>query len=162
MTSPNTQFYRQPYLKVQWMFPNDDVKALASQMDKAYIDIALKVNDRVIGIHPINTSVVTGEKWYFSGSSKGQQSLRRVYEFTSVGSIQHGLIWASVSSISPNSYGTFTDGTNWYGCFYGNGAIPPNGQVTFYVTPTNIVIGANGNAPAIISGYINLEYLSQY
>lgn len=151
-----------PYLRNQRQFPNDNVKELSNQVDQTYIDIANKVNRRIIGNYPVNFQAVTGERWYFSGSSSSQQSLRQVYEFTSAGSIAHGLTWSAVYSISPRSYGSYTDGTNWYGCIYGNGATTASGQVTFYVTPTNIVIGADGSAPSIVSGFINLEYISQY
>lgn len=163
MTFPFNQFHRQPYLKQQWMFPNEEAKPLASQMDKAYIDIALKVNSRIIGTYAINFFSVTGEKWYFSGSSTTQQSQRRVYTFTSAGSIPHELNWPEVSSISPRSYGTFTDGTNWYGCIYASSTAIA-GQVSFYVTPmdTDIVVLSGAGAPAITSGYIVLEYLSVF
>jgi hypothetical protein len=159
MTVPFNQFHRQPYLKVQWQFPNEEAKTLASQMDKAYIDIAIKVNSRVIGTYAVNIFSVTGERWYFQGSSSAQQSQRRVFTFTAVGNIPHGLNWPEVSSISPRSYGTFTDGTNWYGVIYAS-SVDIIGQVTFYVTPTNIVVLADGAAPAITSGIIVLEYLS--
>lgn len=161
MTTPFNQFHRQPYLKLQWMFPNEEAKALASQMDKAYIDIAIKVNNRIIGTYAINFFSVTGERWYFTGSSTTQQSQRRVYQFTAAGNIPHELIWADVSSISPRSYGTFTDGTNWYGAIYASN-VAIAGQVSFYVTSTNIVVLSGAGAPAITSGYIVLEYLSVF
>jgi hypothetical protein len=143
------------------MFPNDEAKSLASQMDKAYIDIAIKVNNRIIGNYAVNFFSVTGEKWYFSGSSTTQQSQRRVYPFTASGNIPHGLTWSDVSSISPRSYGTFTDGANWYGCIYASNTAVA-GQVSFYVTNTNIVVLAGAGAPAITSGYIVLEHLSVF
>lgn len=161
MIVPFNQFNTQPYLKVQWMFPNDNVHDLSSQMDKAYIDIASKVNQRIIGNYAVNYFSATGEKWYFSGSSTAQQSLRRVYTFTAAGNIAHGLNWASVSSISPRSYGTFTDGTNWYGCIYAS-SVAIAGQVSFYVTNTNIVVLSGAGAPAIVSGFIDLEYISNF
>jgi hypothetical protein len=156
---PFNQFHRQPYLKLQWKFPPDDIKSFSSQVDMAYIEIAQKVNSRIIGTYPVNVLSVTGEKWFFSGAPNPQQSLRQVYPFTAAGAIPHGLIWADVSSISPKSYGTFTDGTNWYGCIYASN-VAIAGQVSFYVTNTNIVILSGAGAPAIVSGYINLEYLS--
>src|SRR5262249_44581152 len=118
-----------------------------------------------IGNYAINFFSVTGERWYFSGSSSAQQSQRRVYQFTGASNIPHQLNWPDVSSISPRSYGTFTDGTNWYGCIYASATVAaPSlaGQVIFYVTPTNIVIVADANAPTITSGYIVLEYLSVF
>ena len=165
MSIPFNQFHRQPYLKLQWKFPTEEAKDLSSQLDKAYIDIAIKVNERIIGNYGVNVLSITGEKWYFSGSSSAQQSLRRVYTFNGAGNIPHELNWPDVSSISPRSYGTFTDGTNWYGCEYASstGAAPTlAGQVIFYVTPTNIVVVRDANAPVITSGYIDLEYISTF
>jgi len=162
MTSvPFNQFHRQPYLKVQWNFPNDNVRDMSSQMDKAYIDIATKVNQRIIGTYPVNFLSVTGERWYFAGSSLGQQSLRQVYPFTTAGSIPHGLNWADVSKISPRSYGSFTDGTNWYGAIYASN-VAIAGEVSFYVTNTHIVVLSGAGAPAITSGFIDLEYISNF
>lgn len=148
-----------PYLRNQRQFPNDDLKELSNQVDHTYIDIAVKVNQRIIGNYPTNVLSETGEKWYFSGPSSVQQSLRRVYLFTAAGNIPHQLNWADVSSISPRSYGTFTDGTNWYGCIYASSTAIA-GQVTFYVTDTNIVVLSGAGAPSITSGYIVLEYVS--
>ncbi len=148
-----------PYLRDQRQFPNDNVKELSNQMDHAYIDIAGKVNQRVIGLFGIGFQIVTGERWYFTGSSTAQQSLRQVYPFTTAGNIPHGLTWASVSKISPRSYGSFTDGTNWYGVIYAS-SVAIAGQVSFYVTPTNIVVLSGAGAPAITSGIIVLEFLS--
>lgn len=161
MSIPFNQFYRQPYLKVQWNFPNQDIKAFSSQVDKAYIDIATKVNARVIGTYALNFVSVTGERWSFGGSSTLQQSLRQIYTFTGAGNIAHNLTWAEVSSISLRSYGSFTDGTNWYGCIYASSTAIA-GQVSFYVTPTNIVVLSGGGAPAITSGTINLEFISNF
>lgn len=161
MTFPFNQFHRQPYLKVQWKFPREDLRELASQIDIAYLDIATKVNNRIIGNFPINVLSVTGERWYFSGSSSAQQSLRRVYQFSGAGNIPHDLIWSDVSSISPKSYGTFTDGTNWYGCIYASN-VAIAGQISFYVTSTNIVILSGAGAPVITSGFIVLEYISTF
>lgn len=72
----------------------------------------------------------------------------------------HNINWASIAFISPRSYGTFTDGTNWYGAIYASSTAIV-GQVSFYVTPTNIVVLTGAGAPAITSGFINLEWVSQ-
>lgn len=150
-----------PYLREQRQFPNDNVKELSNQMDHTYIDIASKVNLRVIGLFGTKFQIITGERWYFSGSSSAQQSLRQVFPFTTVGNIPHGLTWAAVSKISPRSYGSFTDGTNWYGVIYSSSVAIP-GQVSFYVTPINIVVLNGAGAPAIVSGIIVLEFISIY
>lgn len=147
-----------PFLRTSRSFPQDP-QPLSIELDKSYVDIANAVNRRIIGIYPTNNPVVTGEAWFLNAAQK-QQSLREVYLFTAAGNIPHTLNWNSVSSISPRSYGTFTDGTNWYGAIYAsNTAIA--GQISFYVTSVNIVVLSGAGAPTITSGYINLEWLSQ-
>lgn len=149
-----------PYLRQQRNFPNDNLQALTVEIDKAYIDTAIKVNSRIIGRYAVNFSSVTGEEWFLAGQANKQQSLRQVYTFTSTGNIAHGINWASVALISPRSYGTFTDGTNWYGAIYA-GSTAIAAQVSFYVTSTNIMVVAGAGAPSITSGTIILEWLSQ-
>lgn len=148
-----------PYLRQQRTFPTDSSQALAVELDKMYIDVAQRVNDRTIGIFPVNFTVSTGESYYFSGQRNKQQSSRQIFQFTGAGSIPHGLTWASVSKIGHQSYGSYTDGTSWYGVIYAS-SVPIAGQVSFYVTSTNIVILVDGGAPAVTSGYIDLEIIS--
>jgi len=161
MTQVSSDNLKAPYLRDQRQFPTTDAKLLAKQVDQAYIDIAAKVNRRSIGIYPKDFLSATGDRWFFAGSSKAQQSFRQIYTFTATGNIPHGLTWAEVSSISPNSYGSYTDGTNWYGAIYA-GSTAIAGQVTFYVTSSNIVVVGGAGAPAITSGTIVLEYISLY
>ncbi len=148
-----------PYLKEQLNFPAD-IDKMSDQINQAYIDIAQKVNSRTIGIFADKFSVVTGEQWYLSGQSDKQQTLRQLFPFTTSAPITHGINWSSLSLISPHSYGTYTDDTNWYGVIYANNQ-PIANQVSFYVTPTQIIITVNGTAPAITSGVILLEWLSK-
>ena len=156
----SSNLLQSPFLRVQRHFPTDNPQALSIEVDRAYADTAQKVNARSIGIFGVNFPIVNGDTWFLAGSTQKQQALRQVYPFTAAGNIPHGISWTSVSFISPLSYGTFTDGTNWYGAIYAsNTAI--GGQVSFYVTPTNIVVLAGAGAPAITQGYINLEWVSQ-
>jgi len=146
-----------PFLRTSRNFPQE-AQPLAVEVNRSYVDIAQKINDRVIGTFPTNKASVTGESWYLTSSK--QQSLRQIYPFTAAGNIAHGLNFSSVSQVSPRSYGTFTDGTNWYGAIYAsNTAIA--GQVSFYITSTNIVVLSGAGAPAITNGTIVLEWLSQ-
>jgi len=151
-------FNQVPYLRTSRSFPLE-AQTLSVELDKSYVDIANAVNSRTIGIYTINRPVVTGESWFINQGQK-QQTLREVYQFTAAGNIPHGLNWASVAQISPRSYGSFTDGTNWYGVIYAS-SVAIAGQLSFYVTPTNIVVIAGGGVPAITSGFIVLEWLSQ-
>lgn len=158
MTTNNFQI--SPFLTSQRKFPKENLSDLALQSDLAYIDVAQKVNLRTIGVFPVNFPVLTGELWFLSGQPNRQQTLRQVYPFTATGSIPHGINFATVSAFT-NPFGSFTDGTNYYGAIYASN-VAIAGQVTFYITPTNIVIQAGGGAPAISSGIIVLQWLSQF
>jgi hypothetical protein len=147
-----------PFLRTTRNFPQE-AQPLAVEINRSYVDIAEKVNDRTICLYPTNRPAQNGEKWYIT-ANKAQGAFRQVYTFTATGNIPHGIKWNSVAFISPLSYGTFTDNTNWYGAIYA-GSTAIAGQVSFYVTPTNIVVGAGTGSPTITQGYINLEWVSQ-
>ena len=158
-TTTNLQF--SPYLKTQWQFPNEDVRGLATQIDIAYIDISSKVNSRTVGIFSTGFPLVTGERWYLSGSSTGQQTLRQVYPFTAAGNIAHGINFAAITTLT-RIYGVFTDGSVYYPLPYVD-VVAANNQVNVVVNSTNIVITQGAGAPpAITSGYVVLEWLSQF
>jgi hypothetical protein len=228
VTQPTNNLQVSPYLKTQWQFPYDDLKSLSHQVDIAYIDIATKVNSRSVGNFAVNYPIVTGDRWYLSGSSNEQQTLRQVYPFFAItGATQanpavltipgntfavgqsitinnvggmtqlngntytitaisgssvtinvnstgfgaytsggtainaHGINFASITLMTQKCYGSYTDGTNWYGVIYSS-SVGIAGQVTFYVTPTNIVVTVDAAAPAVTSGIIVLEWLSQF
>ena len=150
-------FSQSPFLRTSRAFPLQ-AETLSVELDKSYVDIANAVNSRVIGIFPINHPIVTGEAWFITSGQK-QQSLRQVYTFTAAGNIPHGLNWSSVAQISPKSYGSVTDGTNWYGVIFGSN-VAIAGEISFYVTSTNIVVLSGAGAPAITSGIIDLEWLT--
>lgn len=143
------------YLRTSRDFP-EDAQALRMELNKSYIDTANAINSRTIGIVPINRPAINGEEWFAFGNK--QQGLRQAYLFTTVGTFLHGI--NNFSFISPRSYGSFTDGTNFYGAIYASN-VAIAGQVSFYVTPTNIVVLAGAGAPAISRGVIVLEWLSQ-
>jgi hypothetical protein len=156
----NLPLMQSPYLREQRQFPNEDVRELANQMDHAYIDIANKVNARTIGLYAVNFPVITGESWYLTGNPRRQQTLRQAFVFTAAGSIPHGVNFASTTAF-PKGYGDYTDGTNFYGLIYASNVVIA-GQVSFYITPTNIVIQADAGAPAITSGIVIIEWISQF
>ena len=144
------------YLPTTRTFPTKEVELLAVEINKAYVDIANTVNDRTISLFPANRGVVNGENWYLT--TRKQQGFRQIYAFKATGNIAHGLKWTSVAQFTKCT-GSFTDGTNWYGAFYAsNTAIA--GQITFYITPTNIVVLAGAGAPTISTGTIVLEWIS--
>lgn len=156
MTQPVQQ---SPYLRTQRSFPAENTQVLSVEVDRAYIDIAQKVNSRTVGTFPLNTPIVTGERWLLTGQPNSQQTLRQIYTFTAAGSIAHGITTTQIGGFT-KIYGTFTDGTNWYPLPYVDVA-NANNQVNVYVSPTNIVITAGAGAPpAITSGIVVLEWLA--
>jgi len=155
---PLTVLNQVPHLRTTREFPQESVIELATEMDKAYVDIAGNVNTRVIGIFPVNRPAITGESYYLVGSRRNQ-SLRQVYTFTSTASIPHGITNFSQIPYFPKSAGKYTDGTNWYGLIDGSN-IAIAGQISFYLTPTNIVFLTGAGAPTLISGIVDIEWLS--
>jgi hypothetical protein len=148
-----------PYLRVQRHFPTDSPQNLSVELDRAYTDIAAKMNTRTIGTFAMNFPIVTGEQWFLQGANEKQQTLRQIYTYTSAGSIAHGINFSNISGLT-RIYGDFTDGTNWYPLPYVDVTSATN-QVNVKVTPTNIVIAAGaGSPPTISSGYVILEWLS--
>ena len=148
-----------PFLRTSRDFPQE-AQPLSVETTRSYIDIANKMNSRSIGIYPADRPAQGGDTWTVT-AGKSQQSFRQVYPFTAVGSIPHNINFNSVSFISPNSYGTYTNGTNWFGVIYGNSAAAIVGQLSFYVTSSNIVIVAGAGAVGVSQGYIHLEWASK-
>ncbi len=143
------------YLRTSRDFPEDNHQ-LRIELNKAYIDTASAVNSRTIGLYPTTRPAITGDEYFITATK--QQSLRQVYTFSAVGSIPHNISPASISQFT-KSGGEFTDGTNWYGAIFGSN-IAIAGQISFYITPTNIVILAGAGAPAIVSGIIIVEWIT--
>lgn len=148
----------QPYLITSRKFPKD-ASLLSDEVDRSYVDIASKMNQRVIGVFATVPSI-TGENWFTGGGNEKQQTIRRVYQVTGAGNIAHGIDLTKISGFT-RIYGTFTDGSIWYSLPYVN-VVAANNQVSITVTSSNIVITAGGGSPPTISsGYVVLEWLSQ-
>ncbi|MBS3903749.1 MAG: hypothetical protein KGZ39_00300 [Simkania sp.] len=145
------------FLRTSREFP-EDLRQLTVEVNRAYIDTANAVNNRIISIFPTNRSAQNGETWFVS-SNQRQNGFRQVYAFTGAGNVAHGRNLSQISGFV-RCFGSFTDGTNWYGAVYA-GSTAIAGQVTFYITGTNIVIVAGGGSPAIVSGTIVLEWIAK-
>lgn len=143
------------YLRTSRTFPTD-IEQLSVEANKAYLDTANAINVRIIGIFPVNRPAITGESWFLT--NRRQQSLRQVYAFTTTASITHALNFDQIDRFS-RTFGEFTDGTNWYGLIPGSN-VAIIGQISFYITPTQIVFLTGAGAPALTVGTIVLEWLS--
>ncbi len=147
-----------PFLREIRHFP-EDLNMLSVELNKAYLDTARTVNDRTIGLFPTRKSAITGEAWYVTKNQK-QQSFRQVYTFTAAGNVPHGIDFADLVERFTKCQGSYTDGTNFYGVIYAS-SVPIIGQISFYITPSDIVILAGAGAPLITEGIIVLEWLSR-
>ena len=146
-----------PYMRTTREFP-EEMHKLTVEVNKAYLDTAKSVNERTIGLYPTVKPAITGNSYYLS-TNKKQQSLRKVFQFTSAGPIQHNIDTTKIWGFSVIT-GTFTDGTSWYPLPYVNTAAA-NNQVSVSVDATNIVITAGGGAPPTITkGIVVLEWLT--
>lgn len=146
-----------PYLRETRDFPGED--ELSVELNKSYSDTAIAVNNRMIGIFPTNKGAITGEKWYINGT-KPQQTIRRVYTFTSTSSLTHGINITQISQFT-RMFGTYQamSDSNWYN-FVPGYSTAISGQIGFYITPTQIVFTSGAGAPTLSSGTIVLEWLS--
>lgn len=144
------------FLRTSRNFSND-INLLTSEISRTYLDIATAVNSRTIGLFPTTISAITGESWFLSKNQR-QQSFRQAYTFTTFASINHGLNINRLERFV-RGFGSYTDGTNWYGLIFGTN-VALAGQAVFYITPTQIVFNTAG-APASTRGTVVLEWLSQ-
>jgi hypothetical protein len=144
-----------PYLKTSREFP-EDAENLSNELDKTYIEIAQAVNLRTIGIYSTNRPSITGNSYFLTSSRR--QTLRQVYVFSTTTTITH-----NIRDINPNDFtncnGSYTDGTNDYGIIWGSSVAIP-GQISFYLTSTQIIFVVDGAAPSLTSGRIILEWIS--
>ncbi len=144
------------YLRTTRDFP-EELGQLSVELNRAYIDIASAVNNRIISIFPTNKPAINGESWYFDKNLR-QQGLRQIYVFTTTTAIPHGINLTRIDRFV-RCWGEYTDGTNWYGLIHGSSVAIP-GQISFYLTPTNITFVTGALAPTLTSGTIVLEWLS--
>ena len=145
-----------PYLRTSREFPQN-IEKLTLQIDKSWVDIANTMNVRTIGLFPTNRQAISGESWFLTGNQR-QQTLRQVYIFNGTSAITH-----NISVTDPNQFtrcwGSYTDGTNNYGIIWGT-SVAIAGQISFYVTATQILFKVGAGAPSLVSGRIVLEWLS--
>lgn len=151
------EFQQSPYLPLQRNFRVQTTEELASELDKSYVDIAGRVNDRTIGLFAVDYAAITGEKWFLAGQPGKAQTFRRVFTFTTTAAINHGLTFSQINGFT-RIYGQYTDGTNWYGIIAAT-TTAIAGQLSVYISPTQIVF-VSGGAPAVQSGRVILEWLS--
>lgn len=144
------------FLRTSRNFPSE-LEQLTVEVDKAYVDTANAINNRIISIFPTNRPAVNGESWFILNNQR-QQGLRQVYSFDTTANILHSINFNRIDRFV-RTWGEFTDGTNWYGLISGSN-VAIAGQISFYLDPTNIVFLTGAGAPVLTRGSIVLEWLS--
>ncbi len=156
-----------PYLRTSREYPQSDAHQLSVEVNKSYIDIATAVNNRTIGIYPVNRPAINGESWYLT--SQRFQAQRQVYPFNSITS---GTNLSIPHNIFPNNltqftkiYGTcITDAPDYRPI--PESSVTANANIGLRITPSvgttsgNIIISVGAASPNIISGLIILEWIS--
>lgn len=151
------------FLRGQRLFPQE-AQPLSVEIDRSYVEMASKINDKTIGFFTTSSSAVTGEKWQIDG--KTYNGFRQMYTFETTGNIEHLLQLENILAFT-RIYGTFVDSSDpdpdlwiWYPLPYVDATAADN-QVSLTVTSTDIVITAGGGSPpAVSSGYVVLEWIS--
>jgi hypothetical protein len=146
-----------PFLRTSRDF-SEEGPILNTELNKMYLDVASVVNNRTIGLYPTNRPAINGESWFLTGPAQKQQGLRQVYTFTATTAIDHNIQVTDPGQFI-NCYGSYTDGTNCYGLFFAS-SVAIAGQITFYVTATQVIFAVGGGAPALVSGMIVLQWLA--
>ncbi len=151
------------FLRTTREFPTDSDKLL-QELNKAYVETANVVNTRIAGIFPTTFSAQNGENWFVKQNLR-QQGFRKVFVFTSTSPINHGLKFNELDQFV-RCWGTYTDGTNWYGLIFGSN-VAIAGQISFYITPNTtpalndgqIIFLTGAGAPTLTRGSIVLEWI---
>jgi len=161
----NNNILTAPFLRTSRNYSEDPVKLL-DELDKAYIDTALAVNNRTIGLFPTVKSINTGNS-YFIYKDQKLQSRRQVYVF--------GAIAPGAELDIPLGFTRFDQFVKIYGTVVTN---TPDYRPLPYVDPITlstgmailvgpvggvnmirIVLGAT--APAVVKGIAILEWVGE-
>lgn len=154
--NPNGTINNNPYLRTSRLFP-EEIGQLVVELNRSYTDISNNVNNRTIGLFPVNRQAIGGESWYVLNNQK-QQNIRQVYAFADPTiTIPHNINLSSLTNFV-RIWGTFFDGTNWQTLPYVD--IVAANQIKISVNATNIVITKGAGAPTISNGLIILEWIS--
>lgn len=150
---------RVAFLRTTREFP-EEIHQLSIESNRAYRDVASAVNSRTIGLFSINRPAITGEEWFVDMGQK-RQTIRQVFLFTTTAAITHNIQVPDPAQFV-RCFGVYTDGTNSYGLIYASN-VAIAGQISFYVTPTQIIFVVGAGAPVLsstINSKVVLEWLS--
>jgi len=148
------------FLPTTIQYPKEP-EELISRLNKAYEDMATRLNIKQIGIFDF-VEFLTGEQWPVVGNPQQKRQTFRIVFLI-------GPIAAGVTSVTPHNLTGITAFTHIYGTSitvvpdfrpipYASATLVTN-QVELKVDATNITIINGATAPNITSCFIILEYL---
>lgn len=164
-----------PLLRSSRMFPDDTPQALSVQVDRAYLETAYAVNNRIIGVYGSTYPLINGMNFFIEGRQvttvtysfdniKGRKlgGQRQVFEFDvstpGFNNITHNLDLTNIVGF-PTISGWFSDGTTNYPLPFLDGTTIGN-SVGLSVSSTQITFLPGATAPVPVYGFVILEWLS--
>lgn len=153
----SSQYSKQaPYLPQSRTFDTDNVKLFKIQIENGWTQIALRINERVIGNFYTNEQLA-GQEFFGSSNQRRRSAFRKVVDFgalpnTAAKSVAHGL--------SPTADWKFTH-------IYATASDPVNisyipvSDSFIVVDATNVTITTTSDLTAYTTCYVVLEYLKE-
>lgn len=154
-----------PFLRTSREYPEDPLQ-LTQEVNKSYVDIAGAVNNRTIGLFPINKPAINGESWFLTQNLR-QQGLRQVYTFGAITAGHEKDIVINIPNFNQFTriYGTVITAVPDYRPLpYIDPGTLTTGIALLVGTVTgqlNVRIVVGSTSPNITSGIVILEWISQ-
>ncbi len=147
-----------PYVRSSRDFPTE-VVTLSQEVDKSYLDLANALNQRTIGIYATKNPSVTGNAFFVSGQK--QQGLRQLYVVPAIAAGATGTI-AITKYYSPYALisGAVTTSSDSRPIPYASVTANANIEVKVDSATLTIRISVGAASPAIVSGFVVLEWIS--
>jgi len=154
------------FLRTSREFP-EELHQLTVEVNKAYVDTALVVNNRIISTFSVNKPSRDGENWYFT--TQRQEGFRQVYPFLVIANGNTINLGFKLSSISQPTrcWGQFLDSSGNYSGVIWSSTVGVVGNLAFYLavnaSPKTDVITfvSDVTTPTVVSGFIVIEWISQ-
>lgn len=152
-----------PYLQTTRKFPVE-ADGIQRELTKWAVDVANNMNNREIAFYDLMPTI-TGQKWFsvnfgdpnIQNPAVKRQTFRKVFPFDDASlTFNHNIEGATFFT---SIYGAATDGTFFFPLPYVNPTAA--NQIGLLVSATQVTVVKGGGAPAITSGVVVLEWLTQ-
>ncbi len=156
----NSYINQSAYLRTSREYP-EEIHQLSVEVNRTYVDVANAVNLRTIGLFAVNRPAITGEGWYFTSSK--QQSLRQLYSFGAIAAGGTLNIPYNITNFDRlvRLFGSVNTANDERPIPYPSVTANANIETKLDTVNKNIVISVGAASPAVVSGLIVFEWLSQ-